>query len=202
LTEKDEIKIIIGLGNPGRKYARTRHNVGFMVLDAFASRCSTLRTKKTLDYIRTELEFGPAMLTAIKPMRYMNCSGDALLKTGINWAGGKSSILVIYDDVDLEFGRIRLRRSGSSGGHKGMKNIIDVLGTREIARLRVGIGSDPDSIMTDYVLKPFGKEERGILPDVLELAADAVQAVVESGVENAMNDFNNKCVSFDKGIET
>jgi PTH1 family peptidyl-tRNA hydrolase len=172
---------------------RTRHNTGFMALEAFAARCDgPARTKKTADYIRTDLRFGPHELIAIKPVMYMNNSGHALASTGINWAGAMKSVLVVCDDVALELGRIRLRSSGSAGGHNGIKNIIDVLGTREIPRLRVGIGNNPEFIMTDYVLQPFTKDERRVLPDALELAADAIQCAVEEGLNAAMNKFNAK----------
>ena len=193
MGKTDEIRIIVGLGNPGRRYARTRHNVGFMALDAFAARCgSVVRVKKTPYFIRTDLIYETHEVIAIKPRMYMNCSGDALLKTGLNWGKERASTLVVFDDASVGFGRVRLRRSGSAGGHKGMKNIIDVLGTNGIPRLRVGIGSGQTVEMIDYVLQPFGKEERGILPDVLELAADVIQAAVEDGIEAAMNRFNNK----------
>jgi peptidyl-tRNA hydrolase, PTH1 family len=190
------VRVIVGLGNPGRGYARTRHNAGFMVLDAFADRCGKpVRQKKTPDFIRADYQFGPYEVITIKPQMYMNLSGEALRRSGLNWEGLKPNLLVVYDDVTLELGRIRLRHSGSAGGHKGIKNIIDVFGTQEIARLRVGVGNNPDVPMTDYVLQSFTKDERSVLADALELAADAVQEAVEDGVEAAMNKFNVKNIA-------
>ncbi len=187
----DRVKIIVGLGNPGLKYKNTRHNVGFMALDVFAKRCGgAVKTKKTADFIRSTVVFDHEELILIKPQAYMNNSGHSLAATGINWAGLHKNVLVVYDDVTLDFGRLRVRGAGSAGGHKGMKNIIDVLSTQEIPRLRIGVGKDPEMEMVDYVLKPFFKEEKKYLPDVLNRAADAIECAVADGVEAAMNKYN------------
>jgi peptidyl-tRNA hydrolase, PTH1 family len=193
--DKDRnIKIIVGLGNPGRRYLRTRHNVGFMALDRFAARCGRPNyRKKTQAYLREDYVWGNSELALIKPQLYMNLSGEALAAVNINWTRELSSLLVICDDASLDFGRIRLRGSGSSGGQKGLKNIVDVLGTQEIARLRIGIGGNPEHVpLEDYVLQPFARGEQSQLPEILDMAADAIECIIESGFETAMNRYNKK----------
>ncbi|MFA6451172.1 MAG: aminoacyl-tRNA hydrolase [bacterium] len=192
MDKHEGVRVIVGLGNPGRRYMRTRHNIGFMALDTFTGRLGRpFKQKKTPDFIRADYNCGIYDLITIKPQMYMNLSGEALMRVGLNWQSLKSSMLVVYDDVTIDLGRIRLRRSGSAGGHKGIKNIIDVIGSQEIARLRVGVGNNPEMDMADYVLQAFGKEEKKLLPDMLELAADAIEAAVEDGVDSAMNRFNS-----------
>lgn len=194
MKKGNTINIVVGLGNPGRRYLRTRHNAGFMVVDRFSARCGRpVYRKKTASYVREDVILGNRELTLIKPLLYMNSSGEALASTKVNWAAEASGLLVVYDDVSLDFGRIRIRGSGSAGGHKGLKNIIDVLGTSEIARLRIGIGRNPEDMhLIDYVLQPFSREEKRRLPEILDRAADAVEDIVENGVGNAMNRFNKK----------
>jgi len=185
------VKVIVGLGNPGRRYARTRHNIGFMALDTLASRLGKPRLrKKTRHFIREDYDTINGELVLIKPLMYMNLSGEALLRTGLNWDALAPETLVLFDDTSLPFGRIRIRPSGSAGGHKGMKNIIDVFQTPDIARVRLGVGSDPERDMADYVLAMFTREEVRSLAPFLDRAADAVQAVIDEGVESAMNNFN------------
>ena len=192
-TGQFDMHIIVGLGNPGMKYARTRHNIGFKIAEAFARRGDgAVRIRKTDAYHVLEMEFNGAPVAIIKPMLYMNRSGHALDKAPYNLRGENDVPLVIFDDVSLEFGMLRFRAKGSAGGHKGMKDIIDVLGTNEIHRLRVGVDRNEDMPLEDYVLRPFRRSQEKVLPDLLEDAADAVEFYIENGIEAAMNKFNTK----------
>lgn len=185
------MKVIVGLGNPGKSYERTRHNVGFMVVDEIAGRLGKPRLcKKTRDFVREDYRIGSSELILIKPLLYMNLSGEALRKTGLNWPALIGETLVVYDESALEFGKLRIRRSGSAGGHKGLKNIIDCFASQEIPRLRVGIGRDPEMLLADFVLKPFTGAERKLLPDIISNAADAALLAATDGLEAAMRAHN------------
>ncbi len=184
--------VFIGLGNPGPQYARTRHNVGFMTLDIIASRLGRPERKKTSDaFNRFDFTQGLSTITLLYPMMYMNLSGEAMCRTGINWKSPTMLPVVIYDDVSLPLGRIRIRTSGSAGGHNGIRNIIERLGTQEIARIRLGVGGSPQGRdLRDHVLGGFHPDDRKPLDDMLARAAEAANHIVDHGLENAMNTFN------------
>ena len=183
--------VIAGLGNPGAEYAKTRHNVGFMAVDAFLKEhCGRATQKKTRAYTIIKSEFNGGEIAVVKPMMYMNLSGEALSRAPFNFRGGVDELLVVFDDASLGFGRLRFRPKGSAGGQKGMKNIIDTLGTDEINRLRIGIGRNEDMPLEDYVLRPFGRGEIARLNDVLTDAADAIKYFAERGIDEAMCRFN------------
>jgi len=178
---------IFGLGNPTERYARTRHNVGFMVLDTIAR-----RKRARFRYFRDRgvlcTEHAGVRLVLIKPLCYMNRSGVVV---AAELARRPDNFLVVSDDLALPFGRLRLRAQGSAGGHKGLASIIQHLGRDDFWRLRFGIGSPgPETTATDYVLQPFTAEEAAQLPTLLKRAADACLMTATQGIQAAMNRFN------------
>ncbi len=183
-----EIRLIAGLGNPGLEYAKTRHNVGFMVLDRLAE-------QRGASFVRNRFgllgKWGAVFL--LKPLTFMNLSGDAVGALARFYKISAPQILIISDDLDLPLGTVRVRAHGSSGGHNGLKSVIQVLGTDEFPRIKVGIGRPPGSMaVIDWVLSRFGAEERAALDGALGEAVDAAQWVVVQGAQDAMNRFNGR----------
>lgn len=184
--------LIVGLGNIGAEYAATRHNIGFMILDAFAQASNiTFTTDRYGDVAHMRLK--NKLLTLLKPSTFMNLSGNAVRywkeKEGIEL----DHILILVDDIALPFGTIRLKPSGSDAGHNGIKNIAQMLGTQSYPRLRFGVGNDfPRGCQIDYVLGPFSPEQRTLLPARIDVACDAIRAYCLAGLSRAMNEFNNK----------
>ena len=185
------MKLIVGLGNPGREYARTRHNVGFEVVDALAKRHRTRIIRRIGRALIARATIAGQDVTLAKPQTFMNLSGQAVGYIARREKIEPSEILVIYDDMALPLGRIRIRPGGSSGGHKGMRSIIDRLGTTEFPRLRIGIGSaDRDAAL--HVLSRFRRGEREAARTAIRSAADAVEMVLSEGIEPAMNVYNRR----------
>jgi len=188
------MKLIVGLGNPGREYAKTRHNVGFMVVDRLASVLGVTVASKMFKAQVGQGQINGEKIVLVKPQTYMNLSGEAVGAL-LNWYKlTVSDLLVIYDDLDLANGKLRLRPGGGSGGHKGMQSIIQTLGTDNFPRVRIGIGrpQEPGYATTDYVLGHFSNDEATVLEEVLGLAMDAVICAVREGIEQAMNLFNRR----------
>ena len=186
------MKVICGLGNPGERYRMTRHNVGFRVVDLLADRWGLTgqgRPKDGAARLEVRLDDPPERVLLVKPMRFMNLSGGplraALRNTDVDLAG---DLLVVADDVDLPLGRLRLRRSGSAGGHNGLRDIIAAVGTDEFNRLRVGIGRR--GFTADHVLATFRPDEREVATEAVATAADAVELWLRDGIDGAMNRFN------------
>lgn len=184
------MKLIAGLGNPGMKYARNRHNVGFMVLAhlARAEHAEWKRQRYNAQLTEVSLE-GERVLLA-KPQTYMNLSGSAVGKLAAFYHLPRRDVMVVYDDLDLPLGKIRLRANGSSGGHHGMESIINTLGGSDIPRLRVGIGRPDPNRDVGHVLGDFSEEEQALLDDVLERGANALRVWVKGGIVKAMNEYN------------
>jgi PTH1 family peptidyl-tRNA hydrolase len=181
------IRLVVGLGNPGAEYNRTRHNVGFDVVDFLASEWGlTWQHSKSWHALWAKGE--KAIL--VKPASYMNRSGEPLAAVASFYKVEPAEILVVLDDLALELGRLRLRPDGSAGGHNGLESIILHLGTEAIPRLRVGIGSAPSEGAVDYVLGRFFAEELPVVEKTIERAADAVKCAIDKGVLSAMNLFN------------
>ncbi|SHF59563.1 peptidyl-tRNA hydrolase [Fodinibius roseus] len=183
--------VIIGLGNPGRKYAGTRHNIGFRFIDTLAETMSVrMGPGKGPFHVGKGRHAGHNVYLA-KPTTYMNNSGDAVQQL-LNWyKEDAANCLVCYDDLDLEIGTIRLRPGGSAGGHNGIKDIIQKLGTDAFPRLRIGIGNDfPRGQQVQYVLSPFSEEEQDIMISTVDKAIDASYTFVRDGIDEAMNNFN------------
>jgi PTH1 family peptidyl-tRNA hydrolase len=196
-------QVIVGLGNPGAKYDRTRHNIGFDVIDALAKvwQISLAENKKFQSLVGEGIGFKGDKVRLLKPQTYMNNSGQAI-RAAIDWYKlPPESVLVVYDDMDLPIGRLRLRLSGSAGGHNGMKSAISHLGTQAFPRLRIGIGSarssDPDRETISHVLGHFSPTEAPIIAEVMELAVEAIEASLKQGVEKAMSLYNHRTIPSD-----
>ncbi len=186
--------IIVGLGNPGRQYAHTRHNVGFDTLDVLAEkyRIGTEGRKFKAVYGRGLIEGRRVVLA--KPQTFMNLSGESVRElVDFYKTDPASELIVVHDDISLEPGQLRIRVKGSAGGHNGMKNIIAHLGTQEFLRIKVGVGEKPAGYdLADYVLSHFNREEQEGMNQAFERAADAVVKIMTDGVEAAMNEYNKK----------
>lgn len=184
-------KLIVGLGNPGLEYARTRHNAGFMCLETLATRHGLRfgRGRANADLVSGVIA-GQAVVLA-RPQTYMNDSGRSVGELVRFYGVALPDLLVVYDELDLPFGQLRLRGGGSAGGHNGMRSIIAHLHSQEFPRLRIGIGRPPGRLPTErYVLSLFSLEEREVLPTILDAAADAVQVWLRDGLTRAMNRYN------------
>lgn len=185
------MKVICGLGNPGERYRLTRHNVGFRVVDLLADRWGLtgegrLRDGAAVLEVR-HAEHGRVML--VKPMRYMNRSGGPLRSVLRNTdVDITSDVLLVTDDIDLPLGRVRLRRSGSAGGHNGLRDVIASFGTDEFSRLRIGVGRTGEA--SSHVLATFRPDERDLATEMVAVGADAAERWLRSGIEEAMNAFN------------
>ena len=189
------MRLLVGLGNPGPRYADTRHNVGFQLVERFAARCGIVLDEARFDG-RLGRGFDPGSgdpLAVFEPLEYMNRSGAPVVRAlaGLGVADPARDLLVAYDDVDLPFGRLRVRPGGGAGGHRGVADLIESLDSRDFARLRFGVGR-PDGMLdtADWVLAPFSADEQRALPGRLEAGCDAIGVVLAEGVEQAMNRFN------------
>ncbi len=185
--QAEPIRLVAGLGNPGAEYERTRHNVGFAVLDHLASeaKVSWQREQKWGAYY-AKLD----TVLLVKPMTFMNRSGGPLAAVAQFYKINPAEMLIVFDDLDLPLGRLRLRLGGGTGGHNGIDSIITTLGTDEIPRLRIGIGAAPGEGTVDYVLGRFFEEEKPIVEKSVARAAEAVKWTIDKGILSAMNTFN------------
>ena len=186
--------IIAGLGNPGLRYEGTRHNAGFAVIDALADKYHMfVDGRKARAYIGKGIIGGSKVILA-KPQTYMNLSGESLRGlTDYYKIDVERELLVIYDDISLSPGQIRIRKKGSAGGHNGIKNIIDHLGTQVFPRIKLGVGEKPREFdLADHVLSRFSKEERKQMEEGCEKAVSAVELILEGEIEAAMNEYNRK----------
>ena len=180
------IRLVAGLGNPSREYQRTRHNIGFMVLDRLAADAQLpweFSAKWNAGWAKSDV-------TLVKPATFMNRSGEAVAAIANFYKIAAEEVLVVLDDFALPLGRLRLRAQGSSGGHNGLESIFEHFGTEVVARLRVGIGAAPVQGATDYVLSRFFEEEQPLLDATIRRAADAVKCAIDKGLIAAMNLFN------------
>jgi peptidyl-tRNA hydrolase, PTH1 family len=187
-------RLIVGLGNPGAKYDRTRHNIGFDLIDQLAKRWQIpVSDQKRFQGLVGEGWVNHQKIVLLKPQTFMNLSGHSV-RSVLDWYKlAPTEVLVLYDDLDLPLGKLRIRLAGSAGGHNGMKSIISHLGTPTFPRLRMGIGKSQDETIS-HVLGKFSVAEASIVTDILQLSADAVDLSLGSGVEQAMNKYNNRSV--------
>ncbi len=187
----DVMKIIIGLGNPTKEYQGTRHNVGFSVIYALSDEYDIrVDIKKHKALIGKGIIGGEKVILAM-PMTYMNLSGESVRELMDYYKCDSSDIIVIYDDISLDVGKLRIRAKGSAGGHNGIKNIISCIGTQEFARIKVGVGEKPKHMdLADYVLGHFSKDEQPVIRESTKKAADAVAVILAEDVDAAMNKFN------------
>jgi len=184
------MKLIVGLGNPGSEYDGTRHNVGFEVIDLLARRHNISVTKRNFKSVYGEGSIGGERVLLMRPMTYMNLSGEAVGAMARFYKLEPADVWVILDEVALAPGRIRLRFKGSAGGHNGMANIITVLHTQEIPRIRLGVGASKSGAMVGHVLGRFRKEEYALIEEAVAQSADAIECALKEGFEMAMNRFN------------
>ncbi len=183
--------LIIGLGNPGREYKDTRHNIGFMMIDLLAVRLDARGMKLQSKAIVTSALYEEHRIILAKPQTYMNLSGHSVQGLLHFYKTPQTHLLVAHDDLDLPFGTIRIRTTGGPGGQRGMANTIELLGTKDFPRLRLGIGRPPGRMNPkDYVLQNFSKDDLRLLPDILNHAADAALEFVMNGLNAAMNKYN------------
>jgi PTH1 family peptidyl-tRNA hydrolase len=191
LEQGKEMKLIVGLGNPGPEYARTRHNVGFQCLDYIAARHNISFDKKNMKAIWGKGSVAGKDVILAKPQTFMNLSGQSVGEiVRFFKLDPKQDLLVIYDDLDLPVGKLRLRPNGSSGGQNGLRNIIDLLGTPDIQRLRVGIGRPRQGTARDRVLNDFSKEEQVVMDQIYSRVEQAVLIWLTEGMIPAMDRFN------------
>ena len=183
------MKLIVGLGNPGKKYEGTRHNMGFMAVDLFSEISQIDIDKEVFSGLLGRGKVFDEDVLLFKPTTFMNLSGTAVSQVVHYFKIEKEDIIVVYDDMAIAPGSIRLRLNGSSGGHKGMQNIIDQLGTNDIKRIRIGIG-EPTYDTVDFVLSKPIKEEKEVIDVAIENAANAIKEALKSGFDRAMNRFN------------
>lgn len=184
--------LIVGLGNPGKEYENTRHNAGFAAADALAEQFNLNWSKKKFDAIYGDCEIANTRVIVAKPQTYMNLSGKAVSALAAFYKIPLDKIIVLFDDVSLDVGKIRIRRKGSSGGQKGMNNIIDAMGSQDIMRVKIGVGAKPhpDYDMKDWVLGRIPKEQASDFKTATQNAAKAVEEIIANGIDSAMNKYS------------
>ncbi len=187
------MRIIAGLGNPGLQYAGTRHNIGFKVIDEL----SDIYNIKVKEHKHKALigkgVIGAEKVLLVKPQTFMNLSGESIREIMDFYKLDNSELIVIYDDISLDVGQLRIRVKGSAGGHNGIKNIIAQTGSQEFDRIRIGVGEKPEYMdLADYVLGTFGKDDKEKIRDAVRDAAKAVEVMITEGTEKAMNIYNRK----------
>lgn len=178
--------IIVGLGNPGDKYAQTRHNMGFRAIDKLADDLNVDITKAKFKSLIGECRIGTQKVLLVKPQTYMNLSGDALREVANFYKVPSENIIIVYDDIDIPLGAIRIRKFGGPGTHNGMRSIVSQLGTTEFPRIRTGVGSG-DGSLVDHVIGKVSKDENAILDETATKAAKAARDIIEVGIDKAMN---------------
>jgi len=185
--------LVVGLGNPGSRYARNRHNAGFMVVDELRRRAGAPAPRLKLGAELSEATLAGKPVLLCKPMEFMNCSGLAVQRAAAFWKIPPDRAVVVHDEMDVPFGRLKLGFAGGSGGHNGLQSILQEWGSPDFARVRFGIGRPPAQWdAADYVLADFSTDERRLLPDLIGEAADATETIVKSGLQAAMNIFNKR----------
>ena len=187
-----DIWLIAGLGNPGFQYEKTRHNAGFMAADKIAEKYGVQFTKRKFDSVYGEFTLGKTRVLLLKPQTYMNNSGSAVSAAAKFYKIPTDRIIIMFDDISLDAGKLRMRRKGSHGGHNGIKDIIELMGTDEIMRIKIGVGerTNRDYDLKDWVL---GKIPAEVLPEfekALDRAADAAAEIIQNGIDSAMNKYN------------
>ena len=184
--------LIVGLGNPGKEYERTRHNCGFRAVDVLADKLGCKIDKGKFQGIYGQVNYGGKKLMLLKPLTYMNLSGRSVLQLSAYFNVPPQQIIVMFDDISLEPGRLRIRGDGSAGGHNGIKSIIEQLGSQDFPRVKIGVGSKPtpEYDLADWVLSSFSAQEEKALGPALQRAADAALCIMEHGVPETANRFN------------
>lgn len=182
--------LIVGLGNPGREYKYTRHNVGFTSIDALVKRLVVkFRRREEYLWAKTTIKSKPAIIA--KPRQFVNLSGKTVKKIAVDFGIDNEKIVVIHDDADLPLGTLKIKRNGGSGGHRGVKSIIQELGTRNFSRIRIGIGRDNGNLK-EYVLGKSSLSERKVIEEAIRMSLDAIFIFVDKGIEETMLHFNRR----------
>ena len=191
-SPSDERWLVIGLGNPGERYAATRHNAGAMVIDEVTQRLGTkLKSHRSGCLVAEGLLCGEKLVAA-RPTSYMNESGRPVRQLAAFYKTPPGKVIVVHDELDIPFGDIRVKEGGGTAGHNGLKSVASHLGTKDFPRIRFGIGRPRGGDAVDYVLQRFSGSERKDLPDLLTRAVDVVERILEHGTERAMNEFNTR----------
>jgi PTH1 family peptidyl-tRNA hydrolase len=184
--------IIAGLGNIGRKYENTRHNTGFMCVDAFAAKHGIEIKKSMLKGLYGTGTVAGEKIIVVKPETFMNLSGECLAAYVDYYKTDSEKLIVVYDDVDFPLGAVKIRKSGGAGTHNGMKNIVWLMKTQDFPRVRVGIGDSGETDMMNYVLTPFMREERAQIAQAADKVSDILEEIVRNGIDAAMNRYNTR----------
>ena len=194
LKQSSDSWLIAGLGNPGREYEKTRHNTGFRAMDILAEKLGVRVDRLKFQGLYTQVNYNGKKLFLLKPQTYMNLSGRSVLQLSAYFGIPPQRIIVMFDDISLEPGRLRVRAEGSAGGHNGIKSIISSLGTDQFPRVKVGVGDKPhpDYDLADWVLSNIPKEDQEAFQTALHHAAEAALCIVESGTEKAASAYNGK----------
>ena len=184
--------LIVGLGNPGKEYERTRHNCGFRAVDVLADKLGCKIDKLKYQGLYCQTTYNGQKVFLLKPQTYMNLSGKSVLQLSAYYNIPPQHIIVMFDDISLEVGRLRIRGDGSAGGHNGIKSIIGELGSQEFPRVKIGVGGKPhaEQDLADWVLSSFSSSEEKLLEPALERAADAALCIIEKGVPETANRYN------------
>lgn len=191
-NKKTEIWLVAGLGNPGAEYEKTRHNAGFMAADKLAVKHGVLLNKHKFDSVYGEFKPEGKRVFILKPQTYMNNSGTAVSSIAKFYKIPTENIIIMFDDISLDVGKLRIRRSGTHGGHNGIKDIIELMGTNDIKRIKIGVGErkNRDYDLKDWVLGKFPEEQQEQLDKALDKAAAAAEKIICRGVDSAMNKYN------------
>jgi peptidyl-tRNA hydrolase, PTH1 family len=190
------VKIIVGLGNPGVHYQGSRHNVGFQVVDRLSERQRIPICSRRFKALYGTGRINSEDVVLVKPITFMNLSGEAVRKTANAFSVAREDLIVIHDDLDLALGRLRVKRKGGDGGHQGVRSIVEAMGSNAFLRLKVGIGRPPKEVdPADYVLSPFEEDDQPEIDSALSRAAEAVAAILSEGVEAALTRFHKKAPS-------
>lgn len=188
--------LIVGLGNPGNRYQQTRHNIGFMVLEAIAARWAVDIKQKSFEALWNRGKVAGANVLLAMPQTYMNLSGNAVRSLQAYFKVDTGNVIVIHDDLDLPFGAMRLKAGGGDAGHKGLKSIVNCLGSADFTRVRMGIGKPADRTpVEDYVLQKFNPGESARLREIIQSASDAAADIIQSGLQQAMAKHHTKNIS-------
>ena len=192
--KKNDSWLIVGLGNPGKDYARTRHNCGFRAIDILAEKLSCKVDKGKFQGLYGQTVYNGAKLYLLKPQTYMNLSGRSVLQLSAYFNIPPQRIIVLFDDISLDPGRLRIRADGSAGGHNGIKSIIAELGSQSFPRVKIGVGAKPaqQDDLADWVLSSFSTSEEKLLSSALDNAADAALCIISDGIQFAANRYNGK----------
>ena len=182
--------VIVGLGNPGKKYQNTRHNLGFITLDRLAEKHNIKVSKIAFKALVGDGSINNQKVLLVKPQTYMNLSGESIREVLSYYKVDPENLIVIYDDIDIEAGKLRIRKKGSAGSHNGMKSIIYQIKSEDFPRIRIGIGGYRKMALRDFVIGGFSKEEKAILEDAVERGVEAIENILDEGIDHAMNRYN------------